>query len=1255
MITQVESGLTVDQYNALKDATSGASWSLTAHKYNLDFSETGVDQGRDNDTPDFDAAAYGDYVYRVIGNLLERYDTVNEMWYECTAYTGIAGLIDTDSPNIVVDGSAMYIYAATSDGIHIINTTDNAESFSAWSTVVSDDAVNKIAAVNKDRIHYTQMNSDKNIYQLRVAKFSGTWSITASDVYYTYPFSNFVAAELPDGGDMIVAATQVPGITTVKLVVNVPTKYIKQQGGIIGFKYKNDWWGDHYDIDVVDELTAYRFRDRIKLTQFSDRLALTCYSSDGTQLFPYTMYRIYTTKDGVYWSKGNALPLPDDVGSSGAKLCQLGDYVYAVEKSRAYKSLMTMYLGYSPSVCQLVIPHRRISQMSLSEGEMMQGSIVFSNEDGWLDNDTIISPQNRTVLVFRMGYWVNGENFQVQTNMAEIDTYDKSHSLPRKLVKVTFRDFLAWMTDINSAERPYYWDSQLLGGDNFIDTTNDKYGGLRHLEPQAGSFTSEGSNLNLTSNNEEGVGFSTFSLYLWNGITQSQFTLSTVGNSEYGGITFRSIDKDNFWHASYLQSDDKIRLEERSGGAETLKAQSSALSWASTPETPRWIQVEFRYAHIVVRYSTDGITWTDCIDYLMDIVSSDLTPDLALVSTANKERGYVGFLGRGYAPPDVETWPADPPPYEDPPYYPSEPPYFPPYDPSYPGPYTGSVYVPGSTTGTAGTGLHTTGNPKKAIVVTHSGDVYRTTNLDANEGTCDWELAFKVPHYTTYYKKDPKVPKRRWFGTEEGLYYCSNMWASLLTNTVSSASAFASLASHGTSTNIRYALGETITITATGTWDAGFGTIGPTGDGSPSDLGVPGSSRGALIGKVGTGSWFYVGAGITIPSPNLGTLYLKMDRGGGGVAGYLDVSISGGKIEGSVPVTLKATSAAMFNASGVPVYQIHMSEKRPNWMLVQNINSYYSISETLGSLWDCLDYTTGSAVTGVPYDSGNNSTFGFWSDGMVVPYGDVGDVFACHGYYDGLWHYQIYNSDDWGHTFTPVTPNIGIGGGAFINSRLYDSYRRENGNINKVNDLHEVFYYAGTGTNEYPGINLSRDRGLTALEDYDIADGTSSGFGHWGRNNPTYSSDGWYTSITPNYGDQFMYCNPQTYKRKYIVLKQRGYANRRSIFWSADNFETVELVEGFEEFFNSGAIPNSAQDIHFVGYPTNWNFLFVGTEAVEGVFGYVGNVYMTPNKGENWFDMATDSGLYDQMGGQDPQPDPKQYSNYHPIAVDVEA
>ncbi len=1085
MITQVESGLTVDQYNALKDATSGASWSLTAHKYNLDFSEVGVDQGRDNDTPDFDAITYGSYIYRIIGNLLERYDTINEMWYQVTAYTGISNLIDTDTPNIVVDGSAMYIYAANSDGIHIINTTNNALSFSAWSTVVSDDSVNKIAAVNKDRIHYTQMNTDKNIFQLRVAKFSGSWSVEESDIYYTYPFSNFCAAELPDGGDMIVAATQVPGITTVKLVVNVPTKYIKQQGGIIGFKYKNNWWGDHYDIDVVDELTAYRFRDRIKLTQFSDRVALTCYSSDGTQLFPYTMYRIYTTTDGVYWSKGNALPLPNDVGSSGAKLCQFGDYVYAIERSRSYKSLMTLYLGYSPSVCQLLIPHRRINSLSLSEGDMMQGSLTLSNEDGWLDDDSIISPQCRTVLVMRMGYWVSGENFQVQTNMAEIDTYDMSHTLPRKMVKVTFRDFLSWMTDINSAERPYYWDSQLLAGDNFIDTTNDKYGGLRHLEPQKGSFTSENSVLNLTSNNEEGVGFSTFSLYLWNGITQSQFTLATVGNSEYGGVTFRGSDKDNFWTAFYSQADDKIRLTERSGGVGDIKVQTSTLSWASTPETPRWIQVEFRYAHIIVRYSTDGITWTNCIDYLMEIVEQTVAPDLTPLATGNKERGYVGFIGKGYAPPDVETWPDDPPPYDDPTPYPPEPPYYPPYDPNSSGVYVPGLYPPSTP---PSLDLNTLGNPHRILTASENGDVWRGTAFNANTGAITWQLAFTIPHPIRYYKKDPKKPSRRWFITDYGLYVCQNIWA-------------------------------------------------------------------------------------TVPF-----------------------------------CTLQATNASIFGLSNTPGNSMTMSEKRPNWIIMQNYINVYSISENLGYTWQCLNIdATGVSGTGITQAAAQD----YMAGAFDVPYGSNGTVYSLAVRPDpSNINYDRYKSTDWGHNFV-FQGTGGIPYANFAGGFPLSPYRRKSGIINKVDSHHEIYYYAGGSSQDGIGLALTNDAGATIYEDT----GHIASPGLRELQNPA-----WYTSFTPNRGAQTMYLNPSTAKRKFIVISQHGSGNHTGVLYSIDNWQSYQFLPGFTYGFDV-SFGNNSDRMHIVGFPTNYNFLICVqpislTGAYDSLFKY------TPNLGVNWFDIT---------------------------------
>lgn len=704
MITLEESGLTSDQYNALREASSGATWSVTAHKYNLDFSEDGDDQGRSNFTPDFDAIACGDFLFRTVtDNFMEVFNPASSVWVQVTAYTGMgtASSIDSDGAQMVIDDDDLFVFIAQSSGIWMQHSSDLGNTFSSWSHVTSDAHVNKIAVVNKDRVHYTVEDTTKHIFNMRVAKHDGSWASTNSDINYTYPFSNFCAAELPDGSDMIVAATQVPGVTTVKLVVNVPTSYIKQQGGIIAFKYSNAWWGDHYDVDVVDELTAYRFRDRIKLTQFSDRVALTCYSSDGTQLFPYTVYRIYTTVDGKHWSKGNALPLPEDPGSSGVKLCQLGDYVYAVERSRTYKSLMTLQLGFSPDVCQLEIPHRRINQLSVSEGDMMQGSLTLSNEDGWLDDNEIISRHCRTLLVFKMGYWVDSENIKVQTNIAELDTYDMSHTLPRHMVKLTFRDFLAWMTDINSAERPYYWDSQLLGGDNFVDTSDDKYGGLRHLEPQSGSFTSEGSNLNLTSNNEEGVGFSTFSLYLWNGITQCKFALSTVSNGEYAGVTFRSGDKDNLWAAIYDQTTDKINLVERSGGTSTTRVSSATLSWASTPTTFRYIQAEFRYAHIIIRTSNDGLTWTDRIDHLMAIRLPDPSSDFEPLTTGNKERGYVGFIGKGFAPAEVDSWPSEPGPYDPPVFPPFDPPYFPPYDPGYV-PYVPDVYVPSTYTSTEG-------------------------------------------------------------------------------------------------------------------------------------------------------------------------------------------------------------------------------------------------------------------------------------------------------------------------------------------------------------------------------------------------------------------------------------------------------------------------------------------------------------------------------------------------------------------------
>ncbi len=1257
-ILPAESGLSSPDYDFLAAAKKNATFFLQAHRYNLSFDEVDTSQGRDNATPDFDAVVSDDYLFRAVNSdIIERFDLVTESWELLSIPATASPPTERETAQLVFDSGTLYVFQATEGGIQRNSSVDNGTTWAGWTTVLSVSDVSKIAVINKNRVHYILKDTDNNIYNLCVVKWNGSsWIPQISHIWYTFPISNFTAVEMKEDQDIIVLATEVPGVTTVKLVVNTPVKYIKQSGGVIAFKYKYGTWSDHFEIDVIDELTAYRYRDRVKLTKFGNILALTSYGSDGTQLYPFTMYRLYTSVDGENWSKGNALPLPPaNYGSSGAKLLHSGDYVFAVERDRLYRSYMTLKLGFSPDALQLEIPRQRISSISVSEGDMAQGSLTLSNEDGWLDNHAVLGRDKRTVFTLNMGYHkANGDKVIVQTNMFEIDTLDYTYDLPRKMVKITFRDFMAWITDINKAERPYYWDSQLLGADDFLSITNDSYGGLRHIATQSGSWTSDGNVLNLTANNSEAVAFSTFSLYLWNGVAQTNFTLATT-NGEYAGLVFRAVDKDNFWLAVYSQGDDKIRVSQRSAGVGTILAQSSTMGWASTPLTKRYLQVEFQYASIIVRSSTDGITWTDRINTLMPIVESIIAPDLSPIASANKERGYVGFIGKGYAPPEVTTFPDDPGPYPDPPYPPSDPIYVPPYDAPV---YTPSVYPPLDDPGTGA--LTTTGNPTKLLVSVHDGSVYRGLNFNANTGEVNWEKTFKLPHHITYYKKDPKKASRRWFGTDNGLYVCENIWAPLAANVGTSFLVPASEPGNGYSTHVVFDEGETIAVNATGTWNNGAGTYGPTGDGGSSPRSVTGSHGGALIGRIGiTGNFFYLGATASIVAPKTGTLYLLMDDSGyGDNFGTISATVTGGRLEGTVPYSLKATSTAIFNTAGVAIFNIHMSEKRPNWMLVQNVNSLISITENLGSLWNSVDYSNGSAATGVPYDGGNSNSFGFWTDGLTCPFGSNGFIGGVHGYYDGNWHYQIYNSTNWGHTFTQVVPNIAISDTGFINGRMYSPYKKENGATNSVNSALQMYYYAGGG--EHPGLQITRDKGLTALEDYDMFANPSpepDGLWQFGRTNPALSSDGYFRGEIIQYGDQFMYCNPQTSKTSYLVLNQRGYSNLNIVVWSNDRFNThVEKMPKFGTFFHSDlldTVPNNGEDLHLTGYPKNWNFLLWCQEGPMGTsgYGYNGYVMYTPDRGLNYFDI-TPVGISTVVTAEtDPY---KYYAEHNPIAVDCE-
>ena len=103
---------------------------------------------------------------------------------------------------------------------------------------------------------------------------------------------------------------------------------------------------------------------------------------------------------------------------------------------------------------------------------------------------------------------------------------------------------------------------------------------------------------------------------------------------------------------------------------------------------------------------------------------------------------------------------------------------------------------------------------------------------------------------------------------------------------------------NGQDTGLDFTSGETITITASGTWNAAPGSpIGPAGNGVPDPLyPLPSSGLGTLVGRVGTtGAWFEVSTSVSLSSPATGRLYLEMnDSAHGDNSDFVTAVINGG-------------------------------------------------------------------------------------------------------------------------------------------------------------------------------------------------------------------------------------------------------------------------------------------------------------------------------------------------------------------------
>lgn len=644
MITAAELGLTTDQYNAIKDAVLDAHWRVTAYRWNLKF-DVELDSSATDLGSEWDAIIHGGTIYRVNGTHAEKLDA--GAWVNVGTFVPLSGLVSSYSS---VSDTDLIVFGANTTGIS--RCTWNGTTWSAWTEIVTVSNVRFIAATTSSVVHYIVYDGTQKLWNLRVAKYAGSWSATSSDVHWQYPIRALDAVQL-GGTDVLIFSGQAPGNLTAEYIDGNAVKTTVPSSGVFAFTYKKATWSDHFVVDVVDEERSWKYRRAVGLSLIGDTLFLTCYSSSGTQSYPYRNYRLYTSKDGKHWSRGQYIKL-NGASTYGLKVLELDQHIYALERNSAHISLSTLFTGdpHADTVLDLTTYIR--SDVQVTKRGMGQTRFSVSNNPDWI-SASILNGENTVVLKVEGGYRYDDEDLYVPLGLFEVDSIDRTEDLPDYTVEITGRDYLARMADKSQSEEYFQWEPHFGAGDDYTDYTGTDKGGLGNTAVMSGSWSTPDDSLVLLSKNKEGVALSLLLSDQWNGVQQHSFTLVNTSNNEYGGVLIRGQDKDNFVSALYDQASDTLKIVERTGGSDTTLWTSSSMSWAASPSTRRWLRVQFRYARVQLWTSNDGITWTARASILMDGQADTVYDGFGYpVSGVQKLfRGLVGVIGKGYSDEDV--------------------------------------------------------------------------------------------------------------------------------------------------------------------------------------------------------------------------------------------------------------------------------------------------------------------------------------------------------------------------------------------------------------------------------------------------------------------------------------------------------------------------------------------------------------------------------------------------------------------------
>lgn len=647
MITATEAGLSVANWEALRDATGDIYYKLQLEQYAPEWAAHDTVGGRSHTTC-FDAVSLSDRLIRAIGgtdiitvDTLLNEDGGDEAW---SSQNVTATGIDTSvSLSIAFSGATVRVFYYNGTNVYYVESLDSGATWGAAQLVGAVSDLECLAASATDRVYFFSKTTTKENHLLSQFYYDGSWTEYASHIRWPLPIGTMDAIAIGDTDSIVVAVDFPPYISRAISGTTLVWK-INRVSGFAIFHYDTDdaKWSNYYMFDLVDQYNNRR-RNYPKLSSYSDWYFLTYWRSDGD----------FVEHDGIVCSRSKDSPifeLPSQMNDGTlvepAILLVQGNYVYLLNSITTRRSDSVAFNG-NATVTEDITSY--VKHIESTQSGTRNTSVLLSNPSDVLRGaGKLLGSEYAMQAVLDLGYTVSGSDLSAQVLIADVSTIGRSETLPIDNIRAGLSDRLS-LTNIIIAEGANEWESQQIGADTYIDPTNTGYGGLKHTSPQAGSFETTNQELRIRSSNQEAIAWSTLVSNVFCGNIERAVKCHYSDKDEYIGTCFWAADKDNLWYTAWHPDEDTIYLVERQDGSDTVRASYGGLGWGI--DVWYYLKVDLQYAKILVSISTDGVTWTNIIDYERATIS--VLSYLGL-SGLPLTCGWTGLIGYGYTP--KETW-----------------------------------------------------------------------------------------------------------------------------------------------------------------------------------------------------------------------------------------------------------------------------------------------------------------------------------------------------------------------------------------------------------------------------------------------------------------------------------------------------------------------------------------------------------------------------------------------------------------------